>query len=162
MLINRKVFDSLGVFDASMLHGGCDHDFICRAQARGFEVWSAPKAMVHHLIPPYRLTLDYFRWRSMRVGDTFAYIDCKRRGRTTTLLLCIARIGQALLINLPRLLLAYVLGDQAEVVGRKSLLWRAVGYTRQTLFLFAPRVFTQERFFDRLESRGERTSFGGS
>lgn len=70
-----------------------------------------------------------------------------------------ARIGQALLVNLPLLFWAYIVGNEGEILGSKCLLWWYVGYKLHTLFLLAPRAFTQERFFARLEFRKERTSF---
>ena len=161
ILIKRSIFDSIGEFDNSMFCGGSDNDFIRRVFAAGVGVWYAPKAVAHHLIPPYRLSVEYFRLVSYRLGYNFAYIDNKQLGRVKLIMACIARIGQALLINSPRLLWAYLWGDGAEVLGRKCLLWRVVAYTRETLFLLAPRVFTQKHFFCRLEFRRERTSSGG-
>jgi len=162
LLIKRSVFDSIGGFDNLLLRGGEDYDLILRVRAAGFPIWSAPKAVVYHLIPPYRLSVEYLRWASLRMGSVRPYIDNKHWGKGKTLLACVARIGQALLINLPRLLLAYVLGDKADVLGRKCLLLRAEGYTRQTLFLIAPRLFPQKRFFAGLEFRKERISLGVS
>ena len=96
---------------------------------------------------------------SLRVGENFACIDNRQLGRRKTLLLCVARIGQALLVNMPLLVWAYLLGDRAGILGRKCLLWRAVAYTRGTLFLLAPRLFPQKGFFAALEFRKERKSF---
>jgi hypothetical protein len=58
---------------------------------------------------------------------------------------------------MPRLLLAYVKRDKTEKLDRHFLILRAIGYMRKTLFSIAPRVFTQERFFARLEVREKRT-----
>ena len=55
---------------------------------------------------PYRLSVEYFTWISLRVGETFACIDNRQLGRGKTLLLCVARIGQALLVNIPLLVWA--------------------------------------------------------
>ncbi len=80
------------------------------------------------------------------------------RGRAKLAQLCAARIGQAFLINLPRLLAAALRGDRGKVLETKCLLWRASTYARETLHLLAPAVFRQERFFARLTFRGERGS----
>jgi glycosyltransferase involved in cell wall biosynthesis len=159
LLMARGVFDSIGLFDTSMLYGGEDIDVVARAQAAGFDTWIGPDAVVHHVIPPYRLERAYFRWVSLRWGNQFALMDCKHLGRGQMLLLCIARIGQAMLVNVPCLLIACLKRDETEALDRKCLLWRAVGYTRKTLFLLAPRLFPQGRFFGRVEFRKERETF---
>lgn len=159
VLIKSTVFDAVGQFDESMIRGGTDTEFFARVRMAGIEVWYTPRAVVHHLVPSYRLKDNYLSWRSLRCGDNFANRDCIEWGLAKTILVCIARIGQALLVNLPRLLLAYVLRDQAEVIGRKCLLWRCVGYVCQTLSLVAPKLFQQKRFFAPLEARREKTSF---
>lgn len=153
LLISRRVFDAIGVFDASMLYGGEDSDLVVRARAAGFDIWLAPAAVVHHVIPPTRLERAYFRWVTLRWGSQSAQIDCKHLGRRQVLALCIARIGQALLVNVPSLLMACLRRDQVEIIDRTCLLWRAEGYTRQCLFLIAPNVFSQKRFMTALEFR---------
>ena len=160
VIINPSIFDAVGYFDESLSQGGEDTDFFRRVRSAGLEAWYTPRAVVHHLIPSYRLKRDYLIWNSLRYGDNFAYRDYKEWGRMKTIMLCVARIGQALLVNLPLLFWAYLLGDDAEVLGRKCLLWVAVGYIRETLFLVAPRLFPQGRFFSKLEFRKERSVFG--
>ena len=159
MLVKRIVFDTIGVFDETMLTGGCDRDLVLRAQAAGFVVGRASGAVIRHVIPSHRFTSDYIRWYSLLWGASFAYIDWKRWERWKTVLACIARIGQAMLVNLPLLLLGYIRRSQTEILDRKALLWRAVGYSRKTLFLLASRLFPQEQFFARLEFRKERETF---
>lgn len=155
ILINRKVFNSVGLFDTSMLSGRSDTDIASRIRAAGFVTWVAPNAVVHHRILPYRLECNYFRITSLSWGSQFAYINWKKYDRKMVLL-CLARIGQALLLNIPCLLLAYLKNNEAETLDRKCLLWRAVGYTRQSLKLLAPRIFAQKGFFASLEFRKER------
>ncbi len=159
MLIKRSVLDSVGLFDTSMVRGGEDRDLACRIWAQGFKCWSAPKAVVHHLVPAYRLSAEYFRWVSFRGGRNLAYIDNKQWGWRKTLLVAVSKIGVALLHNVPLLFWAFIVRDRADMFGRKCLLWVAVAYSRETFFLFAPRLFPQKRFFSALEFRKERTSF---
>jgi len=156
MLIKRAVFDAVGVFDETFLTGGCDRDLVLRAMASGFKMGLTPRAVVRHMISPHRITPEHMKWYSLQFGSSFAQIDWKRWGRLKTVLACLARIGQALLVNLPLLFIAFLTGNQPEILDRKALLWRAVGYIRRTLFLLAPRVFSQERFLSRLEFRKER------
>jgi hypothetical protein len=76
----------------------------------------------------------------------------KHRGWGKSTLVCLARIGQALFVNLPLYAWAYLSGDRPETLGRTSLLWRAVGYVREYVFLLAPNIFPQKSFFAPLEA----------
>jgi len=153
MLIAKSVFDKIGYFDGSMLNGAFDTDLCIRARAEGFDLWFAPKAIVRHRIIKNRLTHEYLRWNELKTGATIAYLDHKYLGLGKVLFICIARIGQAILINLPYLLIGYLKRDVAEIEGRKNLLARAEGYARKTLFYYAPNVFSQSKFFSYIEQR---------
>ncbi len=158
VMFRRSVFDKVGVFDTALHWGGEDMDLMLRILQAGIAVWFTPKAVVHHMIAPYRLTEDYFRWASLRVGVALAEVDGRLRGAPKMIILCIARMGQALLVNLPRLLMALLARDRGKVIETKCLLWRAVTYTRYVIRMLSPRLFTQERFFASLTFRGERTA----
>jgi GT2 family glycosyltransferase len=153
VLIRRNVFESIGSFATSLVSGCSDSDLVLRARAAGYDLWYTPNAVVHHRVSAHRLTPAYFRWDSKRDGISLAYLDVRHRGWGKTTFLCLARIGQALAVNLPLLVWAYLSGDRPEALGRESLLWRAVGYTREYLFLLAPGIFPQKRFFAPLELR---------
>jgi hypothetical protein len=156
MLIKRTVFNDVGEFDETLLTGGCDRALVLRAYDAGCKMGRTPKAVVQHMVSPHRITPDHIKWYSLQFGSSFAQIDWKRWGRLKTVLACLARSGQALLVNLPLLFWAFLRGNKPEILDRKALLWRAVGYIRRTLFLLAPRIFSQERFLGRLEFRKER------
>jgi GT2 family glycosyltransferase len=155
-LIRRRVFERVGTFDEKMLTGGCDRDFLLRAIAAGVSTGWAPGAAGTHLIPPERISYRHIKWYSLQWGCSFAYIDWKRFGAAKTVFSCIGRIGQALLMNLPLMLMACTTKNQSETLDRQALLWRAVGYTRKTLNLVAPGIFRQEKFFSRVEFRRAR------
>lgn len=160
MLIDRRVFEKIGSFDTALSDGGCDSDFIIRARNANFSIWFAPDAIIHHIVPTYRLKLDYFRHVSVSWGSYFAQIERKNYGFGKLLLFCIARIGQALLVNVPCLLFFYLKCDKAKILDRKCLLWRALGYCRRSLFFISPKIFHQKRFFGGLGFRRRRECFG--
>lgn len=162
LLVAREVFNSIGLFDTSMVMSGEDFDFVGRARASGIIVAFCPTAIVHHVIPPYRVTSSYFWWTSMRHGCQLAYLDCKSFGRAKMFSLCVARIGQAIFVNLPLLIFSLLTRNPTQSLDRKCLLWRAIGYSRWTASLAAPRLFKRAGFFSRLEFRKERTSFSQS
>lgn len=155
-LIQRKVFEQIGTFDENMLTGGCDRDFLLRAVAAGITTGWAPEAVGRHLIPPERITYKHVKWYSLQWGCSFAYIDQKRWGLFKTVLSSVARIGQALLVNLPAMLVARYRKNHSETLDRQALLWRAVGYNRKTMQLVAPLLFSQNDFFSRVEFRRVR------
>ncbi len=159
LLISKKIFDTVGLFDANAKSSGEDADLLGRARRAGFDIWTAPEAMVSHMIPPYRLRLDYFQWVSTRWGNQFARMDHNRGGLARVLGLCAARMGQALLIHLPKWLLATFSGNRPAAVDRQVLLWRALGYLRTTLHFLSPRLFPQKAFLGRLQFRNERELF---
>lgn len=160
LLISKKIFDTVGIFDANAKSSGEDADLLGRARRAGFDIWTAPKAMVAHMIPEYRLTEPYFRWVSLRWGNQFARMDHNRGGLPRVLAQCAGRVAQALLLNAPKLALALARGDAAGAIDRKILLWRAWGYVRTSLHLLSPALFPQKQFLEQLHFRNERALFG--
>jgi glycosyltransferase involved in cell wall biosynthesis len=156
VLRSRTAHKAVSEFNSVWKHGGQDQDFSRRLTEKGFDMWYAPNAIVHHMIPPHRLNPQYCKWTSLRWGSQFAFRDTIRFGRGRTFLLCIARLLQMLIINYPSLVVSYIRGNKAEILDRKCLIVRAVGYLRQYLFLLFPIIFAQKKFFDLLDFREAR------
>lgn len=157
-LIARDVFDQVGYFEESLELGGYDTAFFRGARSAGFRDSYAHEAVVYHLIPTYRVGREYFRWASLRMGANFARMDRQFGTLARVALNCIARIAQAMVVNVPLLLTAHVKGDVSEATRRECLLWRAYAYVRQTLQFVMPHLAEQAGFFRTLEFRAERTS----
>jgi len=155
LLIKRKIFNLIGYFDETIKTGGCDLDLVMRARDSGFSIGWAPKAIIRHIIPPYRISPDQIKWYSTQVGCSFAHIDWKRWGLLKTTCVCIARICRDLFINLPFLLIYYIKIDNTKVLDLKALIWKDIGYLQKTLSLLAPNFF-QEQFFLKYEFRKGR------
>lgn len=158
VMFHRSVFEKVGGFDNGLHWGGEDAELMVRVLDAGITVWFTPESVVHHLIPPYRVQESYFRWCSLRVGVALAEVDVRTRGKAKLAVLCLARIAQALLKNMPQLLLARMKGDEATLLEKRCVLWRCGTYTRATLYLIAPALFPQKAFFESLSFRGERTT----
>lgn len=156
VMFHRDVFEQIGKFDPALVWGGEDADLMLRVMQADIAVWFNPESIVHHLIPPTRVQESYFRWASLRVGIALAEVDCRLRGKGMLVFRCVARIGQALLVNVPLYVVARLTGNHGELMERKCVLWRAHAYTRETLLLLAPDVFSQRKFFDGLTFRAER------
>lgn len=159
LYFTKALFERLGGFDEYLLASGEDADFIRRARALGIEVWTAPQAMVAHMVPDYRTQPAYFRWVSRRWGVQFATMDKKEFGKLRMILNACLRIGQAMLIHFPKLILATIQGNASKAIDAKALLWRAEGYARNTLRHLHPSLFAQPRFFNPLDFRNEREMF---
>lgn len=158
LLVARRVFETVERFDTT-LSSGEDADLLVRVRDAGYEIRNAPKAMMYHTVLPHRLEAAYFRWVSRRWGVNFARIDYKARGPLVTWILAKVRIAQALLVNMPLLLLARLRGDRAAALDRRCLVWRAEGYVRKAVQLIAPRLFPQRDFLEQLAFRKEREVF---
>ncbi|MDR2890277.1 MAG: glycosyltransferase [Alistipes sp.] len=74
MAVRRAAFERLGVFDTSLgrtgaaLIGGEEKELFMRVVADGGSAWWVPGAVINHIIPPSKLTSDYFRRLSRGVG----------------------------------------------------------------------------------------------
>ncbi|MDH4319181.1 MAG: glycosyltransferase family 2 protein [Desulfobulbaceae bacterium] len=155
-LVKREVFERVGIFDENMLTGGCDRDFLLRALGAGFRPGWAVGGDIEHLINVERITPEHMKWYSLQWGCSFAYIDWKRWGMVKTISAALARVGQALLIHLPKILWYLARGNDMALRDRQALLWRAVGFVRKTLAMALPGVFPQKHFFSRVEFRRGR------
>lgn len=153
LLLRASIVDSIGGFDTTMMQGGSDRDFIARIRSDGFEIWNAPDAVVYHFTPLHRLESRYIRWNALRGGSILAYLRWRDSGIERTLLEALARTGQALLITLPSIAVAAITGNKVQLQDKNCLRWRAEGFVRRTLVLMAPRLFSQEKFFDSLVFR---------
>jgi glycosyltransferase involved in cell wall biosynthesis len=112
LLVAKAVFERVGEFGVGIdISSGEDAELIGRARAAGIEVWTAPRAMVAHMIPAYRTSVPYLRWVSRRWGAHFAQIDAKRGGNTKMAVLALARAAQAVLQSAPQWLLAVLRGN---------------------------------------------------
>jgi GT2 family glycosyltransferase len=156
LLLHRSLLEAVGMFDRSMTGGGSDFDLMIRIRRAGFDVWYLPAAVVYHRIPPSRLTPVYFNWDALQSGTILAHCDVKYRGRAVTACCLVARLGQALLINLPLWLLALLRGDHAAAMVRRSLLHRAEGYLRTALARLVPFMFSEARLRERVNFRKGR------
>lgn len=74
MAFRREALAPYGGFDPSLgrvngeLIGGEENDLFERLLQGGETIWYVPGAVMWHIIPPHKLTLDYFRRLSYNVG----------------------------------------------------------------------------------------------
>ena len=74
MAMRRSVFDKIGRFDTSLgrtgkqLIGGKESDLFERIKAAGMACYYVPRAVMYHIIPESKLTIDYFRRLAFNTG----------------------------------------------------------------------------------------------
>jgi succinoglycan biosynthesis protein ExoM len=162
LLIHRTVFAEVGVFDETAVDGGEDSDLFRRVYAAGIQSWYTPRAFSFHVVPPHRLTAPYLRWKALRGGGHIARRNWRNKKRIPFLLDLFARVGQALLVYLPKFLASRVLGTCEQALDARCFLWRAEGYIRYSLSYLFPKLCAQRAFFAGLDFRSERELFGES
>ncbi|TWT90241.1 putative glycosyltransferase EpsH [Pseudobythopirellula maris] len=128
LMIDRGVFDHVGLFDTDLEIGGEDADLYRRIRAAGYEAWYTPKAIVHHLIPAKRLDSDYMRWTAARHGQHVALREFLDWGPRKLPLVMAARLGQATINYLPRYLAARLTGDRDGALAARCLMLRSQSY----------------------------------
>jgi GT2 family glycosyltransferase len=155
-LLHRSIFEKVGNYDEAFGLRGEDTDLYRRICKLGIVSWYTPNSICHHMIPPDRLTREYFQTTALHDGWAFAQRDRRKKGAAIMAGAAIARIGQAACINMPRLAKAKLAGDPESVLDAEIRLWIAEGFTRSSLYSLAPNFFRQTRFFSRYEFRPER------
>jgi len=153
VMIRRKLFERIGGFDPNILTRGEDSDFFWRACEAGAEMWCAPKAIVHHIIPVSRLREEYLRRTSLGDGLCSALIRYRHKGHLRWFLGLGRRAFRSFARDVWLLLIAVLIHDKSWQLDRKCSLWCELGYVRGGLYLLAPRIFKQKRFFDNLNFR---------
>ncbi len=74
MAMRRTVFEQIGMFDTSLgrtgkqLIGGEESDLFERMAAKGMACYYVPRAVMYHIIPESKLSLDYFRRLAYNTG----------------------------------------------------------------------------------------------
>jgi len=153
VIINRKLFERVGIFDEGLLEGGEDADFFWRCYLCGSEIWYAPKAIVHHIIPSHRLERAHFKRQALYFGLSCARLRYKYKGRLRWFLALCRWLFRCLVRDVWFFLIAFFLRDKSQQLERETRLWCTVGYVRGSLHLIAPKIFKQRNFFESLRFR---------
>ncbi|MBW8883702.1 MAG: glycosyltransferase family 2 protein [Planctomycetia bacterium] len=122
LMIERSVFDQVGVFERTVDGRGEDTDLFSRIERAEITAWYVPKAIVHHLTPLERLADAYLLNLARRMGAGIAQRQTAQfsRGRFAALWLAKAlRLG---LIQMPQFGVASLRGDREAALGCRCLL----------------------------------------
>jgi glycosyltransferase involved in cell wall biosynthesis len=137
-MLHRSVFAQIGPYDDAYSRRGEDTDLYRRIRAAGIESWYTPRAIAWHVTPPSRLEEKYLRATSVYNGWCFASRDREEWGRIALALVSAARLGQAALVNAPRLVWARLRRAREEALAARCLFWRLQGYLQCAASLMLP------------------------
>jgi len=124
----KEAFELFGTFreDLGVVGGnpisGEDTELFARIIARGGAVGFAPRARVHHLVGPERLTARYLRRKSFAFGIGSALTGGQTHNRIDKLVRNTVRMG-----------LAAFRGDRESVIYHQLEIWNYMGYWRGRL-----------------------------
>ncbi len=159
LLVHKSIFEQIGTFDESLLQAGEDTDILNRMRGSGIEGWFTPLATVGHVVPPHRLTNEYFRWASLRSGTYIARHDWNRWGAFGFPIIFAGRLAQIFLHFIPRWIWGHIRHSKKDIQTGRCLLWRAEGYMRLVLSWVHPSQTAASTLQAQTDFRTERERF---
>jgi hypothetical protein len=122
LMVERSVFDDVGVFEPCPQGRGEDTDLFVRIERAGIAAWYLPAAIIHHLTPAERLRDDYLLRLAQQMGEGIAERQAGQLGKARFALLWLAKAARTLLVHYPRLAMAHAGGDGEAALGRRCRL----------------------------------------
>lgn len=128
-LVKRALLEKLGGFRT--IRYGEDLDIFRRAREAGAVIVIAHGAVVHHLMPPDRLTEAYLTSLAASGGKTQAEIDLQRANTLRPYFMVVLRSAHQILINIPAWLWHRATGHMSYAVSRKCSYLFALAYVQE-------------------------------
>jgi len=122
LMIERSVFDEVGVFERTVDGRGEDTHLVSRIRRAGIIAWHFPAAIVHHSTPPERLANAYLLSLARRMGTGIAQRQSAQLSRDRFAALWLAKALRLALVQAPQLGFAAVRGDLEAMLGRHCLM----------------------------------------
>jgi glycosyltransferase involved in cell wall biosynthesis len=122
LMIERSVFDEVGVFARTVSGRGEDTHLFSRIERAGIDGWYIPTAIVQHLTPPERLEQTYLLSLARRMGVGIAQRQLAVCGRINFAALWLAKAVRMALVQAPLAAWARLRGDYETWLGRWCLL----------------------------------------
>ncbi len=121
LMIERTVFDQVGVFQRTIHGRGEDTDLFTRIEAAGIEAWYLPAAVIHHLTPAERLEDAYLLSLARRLGEGVAVRQASQFSRLGFRLLWVGKLLRTVLVQTPLAQLDRLLGKREAWLGKRCL-----------------------------------------
>jgi glycosyltransferase involved in cell wall biosynthesis len=125
-LVERTVFDEVGLFDESIGARNEDTNLYRRAAARGIVGWYTPRAVIEHIIPAARLEPEYLLKLSRGMGIEVVQYERADRSRLGFALRWLAKAGRMVLVYAPCWIVSRACGWTERELGmrcRLALSW---------------------------------------
>jgi glycosyltransferase involved in cell wall biosynthesis len=122
LMVERSVFDEVGVFVRTVSGRGEDTDLFSRIERAGIAGWYIPSAIVQHLTPPERLSEAYLLSLARRMGVGIAQRQRAACGRIKFAAVWLAKALRAAVVQAPLAAWARLRGDYETWLGRWCLL----------------------------------------
>jgi glycosyltransferase involved in cell wall biosynthesis len=122
LMVERSVFDEVGLFERTISGRGEDTDLFARIDRAGIASWYFPTAIVHHLTPPERLENPYLLKLARAVGEGVAVRQAARLGAPRLAVLWLAKCARNAWVHWPMHMFAALLGDYETAAGRLCLI----------------------------------------
>lgn len=122
LMIERTVFEQIGLFERTVSGRGEDTDLFSRIQRAGIAAWYFPAAIVHHWTPSERLHDDHLLGLARRVGEGVAVRQAEQCGTPRFAVLWLGKAIRLAVVQWPLLHWARLRGDREMSLGRRCLL----------------------------------------
>ncbi len=133
LLIHRSVFSKVGFFREEFNNRGEDTDLFLRMHSAGIQGWYTPNAIVHHVIPPERLTPDYLLRLSQIMSEGMALVERNAVGTLWFPFFWASRLVHLALLMFPRLFWSWLSRNPSEVMGIKCQMRLSKCYLKEGL-----------------------------
>jgi glycosyltransferase involved in cell wall biosynthesis len=122
LLIERTVFDQVGVFQRTVHGRGEDTDLFSRIEQAGIPAWYVPTAIVDHVTMLGRLSDEYVLRLAGNVGEGVAIRQAARLGTGRFAMLWLAKALRLAVVQWPLAFLTRLRGDRDTWLDRRCLL----------------------------------------
>jgi glycosyltransferase involved in cell wall biosynthesis len=121
LMIERSVFDDVGIFQTTVHGRGEDTDLFVRIERAGIASWYIPTAVIQHVTPRERLEPGYLIRLARHMGEGIALRQAAGMGRRRFALVWLAKAARLSLVQYPLGGLAWLRGEGAALLGRRCL-----------------------------------------
>ncbi|HEX5102880.1 MAG TPA: glycosyltransferase family 2 protein [Pirellulaceae bacterium] len=128
LMIERTVFDEVGLFETAIDGRGEDTDLFVRIERAGIAAWYFPQAIIHHLTPPERLEPPYLLNLARKMGRGIGLRQARAMSRGAFTALWLAKAVRAGLLQWPVLALSHLRSDREAALGRACQLAISRGF----------------------------------
>ncbi len=122
LMVHRTAFEEVGTFNPEFHERGEDTDFFLRMLHAGMSGWFTPAAIVHHVIPPERLSDEFLLRLSHIMANGMAEDERHAHGKYRYPVIWLARVAQLVGVLIPRWMIALVRGDRERRLGARCRL----------------------------------------